>query len=220
MLMTDHDMARAWDALHDQPRFRPAYPSEAVVRFLFRRFNPDAVGSDTRLLDIGVGAGRHLRVMGDLGHRSFGIDISHAGLLHALGNGASSLSVASFTDLPFQDGTFDGAIAYGVLYYGDETSYRHGADELLRVLKPGGRALVVTRSTEDHRFGRGRQVGPTTFDLNGEDTNEQGMRMHFLDRDAIARIFAAASELQVDRLLQTDGGERVVNADWVIEIQR
>jgi SAM-dependent methyltransferase len=160
-------------------------------------------------------------VISDLGHRPFGVDVSAAGLLHAREiSGTNALAAASFTDLPFASGIFDGAIAYGVLYYGGEASYRKGVAELLRVLKRGGFALIVTRSIDDHRFGRGRRLGPTTFELDTDDTNELGMSVHFLDRSGVIEMFSDAADIRIDRLVQTVDGGAVVNADWIVEVER
>ena len=76
-----HDPALHWDGLHVSQRFRPIYPSEAVVRFLLPRFR-EGLRDGTRLsaLDIGVGGGRHTRLLCEMGFDTFGIDISAEGL--------------------------------------------------------------------------------------------------------------------------------------------
>lgn len=46
-----------WIALHQNKRYRPKYPSETVVQFVFRNFIRDG---KTKVLDLGCGAGRHV----------------------------------------------------------------------------------------------------------------------------------------------------------------
>lgn len=46
-----------WINLHKNKRYRPKYPSEIVVQFVFRNFSSDG---KTKVLDLGCGAGRHV----------------------------------------------------------------------------------------------------------------------------------------------------------------
>ena len=48
--------ARHWDNPHRQPRFRPRYPNEHVVRFLMTNF-PKEPRDSLRALDVGFGGG-------------------------------------------------------------------------------------------------------------------------------------------------------------------
>jgi hypothetical protein len=76
-----HDPARHWDGLHAHERFRPIYPSEAVVRFLLGRFRARLQDGDRlTALDIGVGGGRNTRSLCEIGFDTFGIDVSAEGL--------------------------------------------------------------------------------------------------------------------------------------------
>lgn len=214
---------QAWDQLHALPRFRPAYPSESVVRFVARRLGrpaDDPTATPRDVLDMGCGAGRHLALLADAGHRVVGSDYSRAGLHHtreALAGRADRVTQAPMEALPFRSGSFDGVVAWGVVNYATPEGLQTAVDELRRVLRPGGACLVVTRGTGDGRYGQGREVGRHSFVLESDDTNEAGMVMTFLDRDDIDRLFADWSAVKVDHVHHTDGGGTVVNDDWVIE---
>lgn len=52
------DIRQLWNEAPSQPRFRPRYPHEKVVRWLFRSFDLTS-GSPPRMLTLGCGAGRH-----------------------------------------------------------------------------------------------------------------------------------------------------------------
>jgi hypothetical protein len=65
------DASSHWDQLHKNPRFRPQYPSDHVVRFLMGS-RPLLENGGARFLDIGVGAGRHCALATDLGFEPYG----------------------------------------------------------------------------------------------------------------------------------------------------
>jgi SAM-dependent methyltransferase len=202
----------SWEELHRVERFRPRYPSEPVVRFLVRRLGERR----GRVLDLGCGAGRHTLLARQLGHDAVGSDLSITGLRHVESPRVGSAMQA----LPFATGSFDAVIAFGVLYYNDAAGVRDTVAEMLRVLRPGGWALVVTRTPRDGRFGRGEEVEPMTWRATDDETSERGMLLHFLDRATIDSLFAAFSEVTVDVWEWTAGGGRFRNSDWVIEARK
>lgn len=226
--MTDGtDPSSGWDALHEDSRYRPAYPSEPVVRFISRRFG--GVTSDAeragRILDLGCGAGRHSALIAASGHHAFGVDRSLTGLRHARASlGAAGHhqrpTLADMAQLPFADASVDGVVAYGVINYTTRAGMEEVIQEIHRVLKVGGWAHVVTRTDDDHRFGGGPEVGPGTFVLDITETNEGGMLMHFLSRAAVDEVFAGFADLTVDRIDHSAGGGAIKNSDWVIEARR
>lgn len=216
-----------WDTLHTQARFRPRYPSEAVVRFLTQWFPGEGA-----LLDVGCGAGRHTLVAASEGHRVVALDTSTEGLkwlwtrclLEIRPPQRVAVVQGTSTALPFPDATFDGAIAYGVLYYGTAATFAAAVEELWRVLRPGGRALIVTRTPEDHRLGLGTRVAPCTTLLDGRAGAEAGMTMYFLPRGAIGPVFGRFAATVVGQQMSLPplaGEERHrVNDDWLIEVQK
>ncbi len=196
-----HDPARHWDGLHANERFRPIYPSDPVVRFLMGRFRQRLKdGFRLSALDVGVGGGRHTRLLCELGFDTSGIDISAEGLkqteelLSRLGLHAE-LKRARMTELPFEENVFDAAISYGVFYYGTADDMRKAIAELHRVLKVGGQAFVVVRTTDDLRYGKGQTLDPDTYMLTISETNEEGTVQHFMSEQAVPAYFAWFSDL-------------------------
>lgn len=97
----------------------------------------EAVGAASAVLDAGCGEGAYLAAACErAGASGWGVDISKAAVrLAARRHPGLRFAVASVYRLPFADGSFDAVI--------DVFSPRP-YDELLRVVRPGGRAVVVT----------------------------------------------------------------------------
>ena len=211
-----------WEKLHAQPRFRPQYPSEPVIRFLVKSF-PAEVRGTTKILDIGVGGGRHVKLLCDLGFQACGIDISAEGLSHCRAWLASALQSAelhqaSMLQLPFPDSSLDGAISYGVFYYTDAAGMRRAVSEMHRVLRPAAPALVNVRTDADYRYGKGTYLEPHTFRLDIDDTNERGCVMHFLREEDVADMFRAFEEVRFEKTETTIANRQAVYSDWLIEV--
>lgn len=71
------------------------------------------------------------------------IDISPSALeMYRRHNPDADVRHASIFDLPFDDGTFDGAYNLGVVEHFDRTEIKRAFQELHRVVKPGGKLVV------------------------------------------------------------------------------
>jgi cyclopropane fatty-acyl-phospholipid synthase-like methyltransferase len=174
-----------------------------------------------RLLDIGTGGGRHMRLAAELGFSAFGVDISFIGLSHAREciqktNLIASVAVASMTSLPFADASYHAVVSYGSFYYGSAQKMRQAIAEAHRVLVAGGKSFVVLRSTDDYRYGKGREVGANTFELNISETNELGTIQHFLAAEDIPEYFRPFSAVNFEKAEWTTGGCTRLNSDWLI----
>ena len=102
------------------------------------------------LLDIGSGQGRILKLLGSRAKRAVGVDIdadarqlARAELLLA-GVENCSLRNGDMYELPFANGEFDTVILDDVL--GDADRPMTAISEASRILKPGGRLLLLLRS--------------------------------------------------------------------------
>jgi SAM-dependent methyltransferase len=210
-----------WDQLHDKPRFRPQYLNDHVVRFLMGSRALFENGR-ARFLDIGAGAGRHCKLASDLRLETFGIDASFVGLQHArlrLGETPKHLlAQASMLALPFADSSFKAALSFGVFYYGTADEMKQAIAETYRVLERGGKALIVLRTLDDFRFGKGKKLGHNTFQLDIADTNESGTVMHFIGATDIEPYFSAFSQISFEKTETTSANRTRVDSDWLITL--
>jgi SAM-dependent methyltransferase len=219
------DSSSHWDKLHEKPRFRPIYPNDHAVRFLMANRELLEKHHPARFLDIGLGAGRHTKLAAELGFRAFGVDISFVGLQHArerlLATGLqASLSQASMLALPYIDCSFAVLLSYGVFYYGTANEMRRSIAEVHRILIPGGKALVVLRTTDDYRFGKGVRLGHNTFQLTIAETNELHSTQHFLAADDVPVYFARFAHVGFEKTETTFGNRSGTNSDWLITVEK
>lgn len=114
------------------------------------------------LIDIGSGRGRILKLLGSRAQRAVGVDISadarqlaRAELLLA-GIDNCSLRNGDMYDLPFADGEFDTVILDDVL--GSAERPMTAIFEARRILRPGGRLLVLCKGEADPLDGIARQL--------------------------------------------------------------
>lgn len=124
----------------------------------------DALGSRQfdGLLDLGTGTGRILELFAPLYSRAIGIDASADMLAVARANldragiANAQVRLGDVYHLPFGRNSFDVVTIHQVLHYLDEPE--HAIAEAARVLRPGGRLLVVDFAPHDLEFLRERHA--------------------------------------------------------------
>jgi len=112
-------------------------------------------GNDiSSLIDIGTGTARMLEVLGPRVGRGLGVDLSSEMLSIARANlnrsalGNCQVQQGDIYQLPFPSTSFDAATVHQVLHFVDDQAL--AITEAARVLKPGGRLLVVDFAPHNH----------------------------------------------------------------------
>jgi ubiquinone/menaquinone biosynthesis C-methylase UbiE len=136
--ITREQLLEAIDALEDMFRLREHM---AVVEMPLDGLN------GKRVLEVGPGAGGHSALFARHGASVTAIDITRAraeataAKFRLLGSGDCVAMQGDAESLPFGDGAFDIVYSNGVLHHTDSTE--KAMEEMFRVLKPGGRAVVM-----------------------------------------------------------------------------
>jgi ubiquinone/menaquinone biosynthesis C-methylase UbiE len=108
----------------------------------------DSMGAGARVCDVGCGPCAHVtRLLADAGLDMVGIDLSPACIaLARLEQPLLDLRVMDATALDFPTSSFDGLVAYYLVHYLPRHSWPELLAEFSRVLRSGGRLLVVMKS--------------------------------------------------------------------------
>lgn len=102
-----------------------------------------------KVLEVGCGQGVLLdRLWSEYQIEGFGIDISQGAIEEARKNAVTEhdLRVADATRLPFSDAFFDVLISFDTLEH--ITNQKEAVEEMVRVLRPGGRILLYTINSQ------------------------------------------------------------------------
>ena len=94
-----------------------------------------------RVLDVGCGEGRFMRMLAECGARTVGIDPIAEMTRQAHGRDSGAVVRAVAEQLPFAAQSFDIVISYVTLV--DIAGYREAISEMARVLRPGGRLCAA-----------------------------------------------------------------------------
>lgn len=203
--------ARDWYDERHRTRGVDAWRPRDAYRPFLEPLEPLRPGA--RLLDVGCGTGHLLGLATDRGLLGTGLDLSRYALRIVRESvPAAQVAMASGTDLPFRDGTFDYLTCIGVLEHFPDV--RAGASELARVCAPGARACVVVPNVNyfewrlRRRGGTEQQeIGELLLDLEGwrEVLVSSGFRIRRIGQDRWPthdlHIFASRNPLGIARRL-------------------
>lgn len=142
------DNAAEWD------RIRSLHVPEGEVEAEMLQMIGD--GPIDLLMDLGTGTGRALELFAGRARQLIGVDASHSMLEYARSRlqgeafAHCQLRHGNLTDLAYEDGVADAVLLHQVLHYVMEPG--RAVREAARLLKPGGKLLVVDFAPHDLDF--------------------------------------------------------------------
>lgn len=106
-----------------------------------------------RVLDLGCGNGKTSEALVTAGAEVTGVDFSPSAIDSCAGwlGGRASFEVADVRRLPFGDGTFDAVVSVHVLEHVPASDVNRASEEIMRVLRKGGRLYFVCFAEGDMR---------------------------------------------------------------------
>ena len=216
----------SWEELHAQARYLPRYPQDDVVRWALGGFT-EQQRQESKALDLGCGGGRHAVFLAREGFQTKATDRSPAGVAETIRRAreeglAIEGTTSELVDLPYENETFDAVLCYGVICYLDRPELEKTISEIHRILKPGGRTFLMTRSDQDFRAQYATRIESTTYLIKGSSADdypakgENGMLHSFLSESDVRTLFGDFAELELDRNTVSTGGGAYTNNDWLI----
>ena len=186
-------MRLAYDEVADTyaDHFRATEPEMTVELAMVEHFTA-LLSGERRVLDAGCGAGRMMPQLAALGCVVEGVDLSPEMIRRSRRDHNSfPAQVASLTDLPFKDESFDGVFLWYSTIHSPDPDLPQIMSEVRRVLRPNGLALVAFQS------GRGVQDVSENYRRRGHD-----ITLHRYNRtpEQIARALGSVGMTEVARL--------------------
>jgi cyclopropane fatty-acyl-phospholipid synthase-like methyltransferase len=208
-----------WDdhvAVYEQV-FEPLSAAFATRTFEFLDLRPGA-----RLIDVGAGAGAAALMAASRGANVLAIDVSPA-MAARIAARAKDAAMADRVHACVMDGMtlglpgarFDAAISiFGVILFPDAAA---GMREIARVLKPGGRAAIVTW-TETERYELAARLLAAIAAIRGPQAPPASLPAQLRFRDEpVFRNLLTAARLDVKTVVRMEEQWRLPSARWIAD---
>ena len=214
-----------WEEIYGRREQLNRYPVDGVISFLFRNRSRLAANGPLRVIEVGCGACNNLWFAAGEGCDVAGIDGSEAAIEFGRARFAEEkldgdLRVGDFTELPFEDCTFDVAINRAALTQTGLTAARKAVDEVARVVRPGGmfyNEIYGTRTTA------GGDPGPDGVTLNVTGRLSGVGQICFYDEERLDSLFAGnwqIAELRHVEITDLKSMPRDVVGNWTVVAER
>ncbi len=167
-----------------------------------------------KVLEVGCGNGKTAVAMSKKGYSVVAVDFSESAVRMCRDTipDAGEFVCASFTSLPFDDSSFDGAIAFHVLEHLTDDELSIAVKELERVLKDGSHLLIKCFAKGDMRSEKGERVDDSTY-IRGN-----GILYHYFEeQELVSRfsLFKVSSIMTVEDRTRFGTVRRRIEADLV-----
>jgi SAM-dependent methyltransferase len=209
--------AQVWSDIYSAGLGDLRYPNDVLVRLAGRLFDRHR---ERRVLDLGCGTGANLLHFAALGFEVVGVDVAEQAIARTRSRAeAAGLRpqlhwVRAGDRLPFDDGVFDAAYAWQVLYYSDGDGWRASVAELERVCRPGALILIATAAPGDLSQSQAVELGDYMY--RSAVPGQEGCILTIPDREALPRFFPGQN-LEIGEFGFSYGG--TVTRHWIISFR-
>ena len=151
-----------------------------------------------KILDLGVGLGRHSIFFAQKGFDVSGIDISEYAVnrlkvISDKNNLNIDVRQANMLKLPFDDNNFDAVFSYNVIYHTDTKGFDIVLSEIKRVLRSGGEFYFTMISKNSWTFSSPeaptRRIDENSIYIDGKES-EIDVPHFYVNLDDIKRLFS------------------------------
>jgi ubiquinone/menaquinone biosynthesis C-methylase UbiE len=215
----------SWEDYHIDLERKDAallWPDEFVIRFY--KVELRKIGA-RRVLEIGCGAGRHVHFFRSMGLEVVGSDIAASAIdftrrrleRDGLAAGAE-LAMADATRIPYLAESFDAVLAWRFLHVLTRAEAERCVAEIFRLVRPGGKVLLGTRSPRSTNFelirsGRGADED---FDYRSGQLSHRALRDTYFSRSELERLFSRFENVQIEHMEWTRNNETFREAYWAV----
>jgi len=215
----------SWDDYHIDLEKKDAallWPDDFVIRFY--KVELRNIGA-RRVLEIGCGAGRHVHFFRLMGLDVVGTDVAPSALDFTRRRLAKDgliegveLQVADAIRIPYPEESFDAVLAWRFLHVLSPADARRCVDEIYRLLRPGGKVLLGTRSprSTNYELIRGGRGADTDFDYRSGQLSERALRDTYFLRQDLAVLFGRFEGVEIEHMEWTRNNETFREAYWAV----
>lgn len=214
--------------IYSKGRHLNRYPFDSVVSFVNRWRPRNKARNDTGIVEVGCGAGNNLWFAAREGFQVAGVDGSASAIAHARERFrqeglTGDLRLGLFTELPWQNGSFDLAIDRCSLTCVSHAMQQQAVAEVRRVLRPGGVFFSNGYSDRHASAATGvRQPDGRIAQITGGTLVGAG-GLHFSTRQDIEERFACGWEFLALEHVQLDdliSGGTLAHTEWRVVIRK
>ena len=186
-----NDDTSYWNKNYSKKNFYLEWPDELVVRFQ-KKFMKKK--SNSNILDLGCGSGRHCELFAKSNYDIFGCDVSSKSISITKNrlnffNIDSSHFIKSFShDLPYKSNSFNYVLAWHSIYYNTFENMILSIKEISRILKKNGLAFITIMASSDSRLKNSKLISKNTFSATNKIKDHSGMTFSYLTKSQAKKL--------------------------------
>ena len=158
----------------------------------------------------GFGYGRNARVFYERGFGVTGIEISKTAIERARSHFGPEVTIhhGSVAKMPFDAKKFQAIYCYSLIHLLEKAERIKLIEDCFAQLEPNGIMIFVALSTNDNRFGVGKEIEKNTFH------SPHGLKLYFYDREAISQEFGSYNIIALNEINEPE--QSPTEKHWMI----